>query len=229
MAYHPNVNAILVKALKIHQAQIITNGRISINDRLKGAAKKPSTWIADNKCSNDLKQALSKENIIGQLVPPHNHRSNAAERTIQTFKYRFKACLVTVNSDFLLREWDQLLVQVKLTLTLLVNPKLLAYTYLFGQFDYNQTPLVPPGTKIIAHEKAQKRASWEIHGEQGWSIGPSLEHYLCIKWFFTKTRSKKNVDTVIFFPKAIKFPGLQLRNFLCQAAGDITTLLTSPP
>ena len=28
-----------------------------------------------------------------------------------------------------------------------------AYTALEGQFDFNKTPLVPPGIKVIIHEK----------------------------------------------------------------------------
>ena len=142
---------------------------------------KPSTWVMDNECSTDLKAALNKEKIDWQLVPPHNHRANAAERGIQTFKHHFKACLATIDPDFPMREWDRLLVQAELTLNLLrssrVNPKLFAYAYLFGQFDYNKTPLVPPGTKVVAHTKTSKRASWELNGEQGWYVGPSPDHY----------------------------------------------------
>ena len=100
---------------------------------------------------------------------------------------------------------------------------------MFGQFDYNKTPLVPPGTNVVAHTHPSIRASWQMHGEQGWSIGPSLQHYRCIKCFFPKTRSERDVNTVTFFPKAIKFPEIHLDDFLKQAATDIIAILTSPP
>ena len=120
-------------------------------------------------------------------MPPHNHRANAAERAIQTFKHHFKSCLATIDPDFPIREWDRLLTQAELTLNLLqtarVNPSLSAYAYLFGNFDYNRTPLVPLGTKVVAHTKTSKRASWELNGKQGWYIGPSLNHYCCIQDF----------------------------------------------
>jgi hypothetical protein len=50
------------------------------------------------------------------------------------------------------------LFQVELTLNVLhssrVNPKLLAYAYyLNGHFDFNKTPLAPPGTKVVIHTK----------------------------------------------------------------------------
>ena len=87
------------------------------------------------------------EKINHQLVPPHNHRENLSERVIQTFKTYLKACLATVDPELPLREWDRLLPQAITSLNLLrntrLNPKLSAYAFLFVQFDYNRTPLVP--------------------------------------------------------------------------------------
>ena len=101
-----------------------------------------------------------------------------------------------------MRESDRLLPQTEIRLNLLrsarVNPKLSAYVYLFGQFDYNKTPLVPPGTRVVAHTKVSKRASCQLNGEQGWYIGPSLDHYRCIKVCFPKTQSEHDVDMVTF-------------------------------
>ena len=51
-----------------------------------------------------------------------------------------------------------------------INPKLSAYALLFGELDYNKTPLVPPGTKVLAHKKPDDRASWAFNGEEGYSI-----------------------------------------------------------
>lgn len=101
----------------------------------------------DNECSQELKNALTKETIEWQLVPPNSHQANAAKRAIQTFKDHFKAGLASLDPNFPITEWDCLLGQAELTLNLLqsahVNPKLLAYTYLFGQFDYNKLRLSP--------------------------------------------------------------------------------------
>ena len=192
---------------------------------------KPSTWILDNKCSNNLKISLSKQDIVWQLVPPHNHRANAAEREIQKFKHHFKVCLAMVDRYFPLREWDRLLVQTELTMNLLhsarVKPRLSAYAYLFGNFDYNKTLLFPPGTRVLAHTKVEKRAIWEEHGKSGWYIGPSMEHYCCVKVFFPKTRSERNIDTVIFFPAKLTFPDFKTNDFLKQANEDIITILTN--
>ena len=62
-----------------------------------------------------------------------------------------------MDPDFPIHEWDPFLTQSELTINLLrltrVNPKLLAWAYLFGAFDHNKTPLAPPGTKVMSHLK----------------------------------------------------------------------------
>ena len=77
--------------------------------------------------------------------------------------------------------------------------------------------------------KPNNRPTYAPNGEEGWSIGFSPEHYRCIKCYFPKTRSERNVDTVTFFSAAIPFPKVNLDDFLRQAATDIITILTAPP
>ena len=42
-----------------------------------------------------------------------------------------------------------------------------AYTALDEQFDFNKTPIAPPGIKVIVHSKPQEYITWEIHGVPG--------------------------------------------------------------
>ena len=113
------------------------------------------------------------------------HRRNAAEQAIRTFKKNFLAGLATCDKNFPLQEWDRLIAQATITLNLLrasrVNPNLSAHTYVFGNFNFNKTPMAPPGTKVIIHNKSPVRGSWDFDGTEGWYIGPSLEHYRCVK------------------------------------------------
>ena len=101
----------------------------------------------------------------------------------------------------------QRLPRCKLTLNLLraarANPKLSAYAYLNGQFDFNKTPLTPPGTKIVAHNLPNNRPSWGPNGEEGWTVGFSPDHYRCIRCYFPSTKSEQDVSTVTFFPSTI--------------------------
>jgi len=69
----------------------------------------------DNECSQDLIAAFSKHNINYQMVPPAEHRVNAAEHAIHTFKNHFIAILSKVDFKFLLAEWDRSLQQAVIT------------------------------------------------------------------------------------------------------------------
>ena len=183
--------------------------------------------------SQDLKHAMTKQKTTFQLVPPHTHRANAAERAIQTFKAYFTAGLASVDPEFPVSEWDRLLQQVFITLNLLrtarVNPRLSSHAYLYGNFDFNSTPLAPPGTKTIVHIKPETRPSWGSRGKEAWYVGPSLNHYRCVRCYIPTTRSEVDSDTVTFFPKSVKFPEVSITDFLRQAAIDIVALLKNPP
>jgi hypothetical protein len=75
-----------------------------------------------------------------------------------------------------------------------------------GTFDYNRTPLAPPGTKILIHEKPNQRRSWDPHGVEGWYLGPATEHYRCYRVYVSKTRAEQITDTVECFPQTIEMP-----------------------
>lgn len=121
------------------------------------SGRKPSLYILDNECSNELKLALTKHKIDFQRVPPHVHRRNAAERAIQTYKNHFLAGLASADPQYPSNEWDRLIPQATLTLNLLrnarTNPKLSAHAFLHGPYNFQATPLAPPGTKVVVHVK----------------------------------------------------------------------------
>ena len=79
----------------------------------------PVLNIMDNECSKATEKHIKKNKVKKQLVPPHNHCVNAAERAIITFKEHFVAALATVDMLCLLQFWDEFLPQVELTLNLL--------------------------------------------------------------------------------------------------------------
>ena len=187
----------------------------------------------DNECSTELKLVFEHRKVAFQLVTPHSYRRNLAERSIQTFKNHFVAGLASVDPDFPLGEWDRLLKQAEITLNLLrgarMNPKLSAYAYSFGKFNYNTTPMVPLGTRVVENDTPSVRGTCDPHGQDGWTTGPSLEHYRLIKCYFPSTRAERNIQTATFSPKDIPFPKVNLDDFLRQAAMDIITILSSPP
>ena len=124
--------------------------------------------MPDNEISTELKNAFKKYKIKYECVPPKIHRRNTAERAIQTFKNHFLAGLATCDPKFLITELDRLLQQAEITLNLLrqsrQNTKLSAYSHLFGPYNYNKNPMIPPGKKVIVHKKPSNRLSWGYHG-----------------------------------------------------------------
>jgi hypothetical protein len=60
----------------------------------------PTLHIMDNESSAAFQRAVAANNCKLQLVPPHVHRRNAAERTIRTFKDHFLAILAGTAASF---------------------------------------------------------------------------------------------------------------------------------
>ena len=164
-----------------------------------------------------------------QRVPPHNHRCNAAERAIQTWKAHFIAILSATDPDFPLNAWDHLIPQCNLTLNHLRSPRqqpnLSAYACIHGNFDFNQTPLAIPGTKVILHETPAQRSCFAPHGIDGFYVGPSMEHYRCYKIFVPATQDTRDCLTVEWFPRTIPYPKVNQLEYLRQTADDLLHLL----
>jgi hypothetical protein len=97
-----------------------------------------------------------------------------------------------------------------------------------GTFDYNRTPMAPPGTKIVVHEKTNQRRTWDPHGVNGWYLGPATEHYRCYRVFINKTRSERITDTVECFPQDIKMPIPTPTKIAVEAAKTLIQTLKNP-
>ena len=134
-----------------------------------------------NKCPEALTHFFRANSVDVQLFPPNNHRTNQAEKVIDTWKCHFLSGLSRVEPNFTLHLWCRLLPQAKQTLNLLpisqINHRLSADAQLNGKFDYNRTPMDPPGKKVLIHETPQQRRTWDFHGKEGWYIGTSPLHY----------------------------------------------------
>ena len=230
--YDYDTNSIQTALTKTRNAAEIRDVTIQLLTKLTQSGHPTNLHIMDNEASDTLKAALLKYKIAYQLVPPHIHRRNAAERAIQTFKNHFIAVLCTASPKFPAREWDRLLPQTEITMNLLrqsrFNPKLSAYAALSGPFDFNKTPIAPAGTRIVIHEKSNKRATWSPHSTDAWYIGPSLHHYRCVDCYLPATHSTRVADTVEFFSDTIPFPSTSMEDHLRNSVSDILSILNEP-
>jgi hypothetical protein len=128
-----------------------------------------------------MKDLMNELDVQWQVTPAGIHQRDAAECGIRTFKNHLQAGLASTNEDFPLHLWCRLVHQAQLTLNLLrnsrINPRLSAGAQLNGQFDYNQTPIAPPGIRVVIHEKSTKRGTWAPHGALGFYISSAPDHY----------------------------------------------------
>ena len=230
--YKYDSNAIIVCPLRNRTASEITHVFQSVIQYLHARGLRPRLHTLDNEASTILRDYLRSEDVEYQLVPPHIHRRNASERAIRTFKNHFIAGLTSTDPNFPLSNWCRLLPQAELTVNLLrasrLNPKLSAYAQLEGTFDFTRTPLAPPGTRVIIHEKPTNRQTWAPHGTDGWYLGPALNHYQCYRVWVPRTHAERIVDTILFFPKAVALPELTHKDAAIQATRELTHTLQQP-
>ena len=199
---------------------------------LKRCGLKPKLQKLDNEASKMLTDYIEDKNIDYQLVPPHMHRRNLAERAIQTFKSHFIAMLCGCDPTFPLHLWCRLLPQAELTLNLIrtsrLNPKLSAYAQIHGQFDYNRTPIIPAGTRVIVFENAAQRGTYGAHGTDGWYLGPAMHHYRCYRCYINATGGERTPDTVEFFPHKMEVLNLSSREVVYGAALNLIDAIKHP-
>ena len=224
---------ILVTPLQNREADTLVSAWKLLYTRLTSKGHVTTKYILDNEFSGALRDAIQKENLSFELVPPGQHRPNAAERAIRIFKNHFIAGLATCDPEFPLQEWDWLLPQAELSLNLLcnsrVNPALSAWAYLFGNHDFNKVSLLPPGTRVVMHSKPDKCTSWAFHGEKGWYVGPATSHYRCIKVYIPKTQRERITDTAQIISKQIPIPQASIQDHLRNTADKMVHLLSTNP
>ena len=169
--YDDDSNGIMVEPFKIRQGKELATMFAKLCEKFKIHKSETNIFISDNKCSKSVKDTIKSFKATYQLAPPLQHRQNAAENAIKTFKAHLLSGLATCNKDFPIAEWDRLLPQAELTLNLLqnarVNTRLSSWAFLNGNHDFNRHPIAPPGTKIIIHLKPLNRPSWGFHGRMG--------------------------------------------------------------
>ena len=93
VAYHYNAKNILTTQLNNRTGTYILSGITKIHNKLRKWGLTPKLHIMDNEVSEDLKKYVEDSDIQFQLVPPHMHRRNYAERDVRNFKNHFIAAL----------------------------------------------------------------------------------------------------------------------------------------
>ena len=199
---------------------------------LKSRGASPKLHILDNEASKNLKHFITTNSTTYQLAPPNNHRTNVAKKCIQVYKNHFTAGICHIDPTCPIALWCRFIEQANITINLLrasrVNPKVSAWAYLNGHFDFNRTPLAPVGMKCIIYEDPKTRGTWDVHGKDAFYLGPALEHYRCYKVYVRDTKSERIGDTIEFFPAYAKMPAISSQDIVAHAAEQLSHALQHP-
>ena len=101
--------AILVEAMRNRSTGKQCRAYQVLLDRLHQSKIYPKKHILDNEISDEFRAVIKLNKMEHELVPPHNHRRNIAEKGIQTFKDHLIAILCGTDKDFPLYLWADLL------------------------------------------------------------------------------------------------------------------------
>jgi len=71
---------------------------------------------------------------------------------------------------------------------------------IFGNFDFNRTPLGPAGSHVLVWEAPAAPTTCSPHAQDGWCIGPAMESCRCFRTWMIDTRKECTSDTVVWHP-----------------------------
>jgi hypothetical protein len=97
-----------------------------------------------------------------------------------------------------------------------------------GEFDFNRTPLSPPGTKVLIHENPDTCGTWAPHAVESWYLGPAMRHYRCYRMWAWNTNAERVANTLAWFPTATVMPRHSSTGIVIAAAHDLTHALLHP-
>jgi len=227
--YHYETNPILATPIPgLDSTNILAAYKQNFED-LKSKGFTPKLYVMDNQATKVIKAYLTPQEVKLQLVEPHNHRVNTAERAIQTFKNRFIGTLGTTDADFPLQLWDKMMPQVQDMINILrcsrIDPNKSAYEVLEGPYDWNRYPMAPLGTKAIIYEDSDTRASWAPHGLNAWFLGSSKDHYRCHLYFIPETSGYRVSGSAELFPQHCIAPHFSNKTHVNELSEELKSTL----
>ena len=87
-----------------------------------------------------------------------------------------------------------------------------------GEFHFDATPIAPPGSKMLMHDKPGKRKTFGMNATLTWYLGPCLRHYRTFRGIVPSMGDERLSDMVRFQHHAITIPNLTPANRILEAA-----------
>ena len=154
VAYYYDTNFIFALPIANVKDATLVEAFDTVFTELTEKVHRPTSNITNNQAVNPLKRYLQRKNCRWQFMEQMNHRVNAEECDIQTFKNHFISGLCSMDSKWPLQLWDQLAYQAATTLNILrkyrIDKKKPAYHQLHGKiYNWNAYPLATPETRAV--------------------------------------------------------------------------------
>ena len=87
----------------------------------------------------------------------------------------------------------------------------------------------PLGCRVIIHEPASNRRSWDFHAIEGFYVGPALHHYRNFTVFPSKPQAIRVSDTVKFRHAYITVPEIKPEDRVIEAIAKLKAEITTLP
>ena len=193
----------------------------------------PKLHKLDNETSKEVEAFVASQQAEIQYTPPDMHRTNPAERAIQTWKSCKKSSLASVPNDFPLALWCRMCAQVDLSVNIVrkcrQNPLLSAWAAMNGEYHFDAHPIAPPGTLMMMHEKPGRRRTFGFNAKKAWYLGPCFKHYRAVRGLLPSTGGERISDTYRFKHHAIAIPQLTAADRILEAAKQLDAAITQQP
>ena len=194
---------------------------------------KPKLHKLDNETSKDVEDFVAAQQAAIQYTPPDMHYTNPAERGLQTWKSCKKSSLVSLPKGFPITLWCRQCPQVDLAVNIVrkcrQNPLLSAWAAMMGEYHFDATPIVPPGTEMMMHEKPNRRRTWGFNAKKAWYLGPCFKYYRNVHGWVPATGGKRINDTVRYKHHAIAVPQLMAADRILEAAKQLDSAIAQQP
>jgi hypothetical protein len=194
---------------------------------------KPNLQMLDNETSAALNEYLRNDaKVTIEFVPPNCHRRNRAERAIQDWKAHFISGLATVDPNFPIAAWSELVAQGEITINHLrpyaLNRSISGYQGNYGStYDFVAHPIYPPGVRVVVLEPTDKRESWAPHGLDGFYLGPAPHTYQSYRCWILSTNGIRTSDSISVHPHKLRLPGSLREDLVHAKATEILAVLAS--
>jgi hypothetical protein len=106
------------------------------------------------------------------------------------------------------------------------NPNKPANQEIYGTFNFNATPLAPPGTKSLIYDDLAAQTSWAPHATGGLYVDPASDHYQCLQFYIPATQRFRFSGMWHLYPTHCQIPISLQQDFSITVAADLLKALS---